>query len=130
MVRWKKKLANDLIVINKKFSYKGAFNRMMGILNKVFDLNKRELKRLDKLAIQIEALAAETEKLTDDQLREKTEEFKARYQKGETLDDLLVEAFAVVREGARRVLGLYPYHVQLMGGISLHEGNISEMKTG
>ena len=103
---------------------------MMGILNKVFDLNKRELKRLDKLATKIDALAAETEKLTDDQLREKTEEFKARYQKGETLDDLLVEAFAVVREGARRVLGLYPYHVQLMGGISLHEGNISEMKTG
>lgn len=102
----------------------------MGILNKVFDLNKRELKRLDKLANQIEALAAETEKLTDDQLCEKTEEFKERYQKGETLDDLLVEAFAVVREGARRVLGLYPYHVQLMGGISLHEGNISEMKTG
>ncbi|MDP4107450.1 MAG: preprotein translocase subunit SecA, partial [Bacillota bacterium] len=102
----------------------------MGILNKVFDLNKRELKRLDKLANQIEALAAETEKLTDDQLCEKTVEFKERYQKGETLDDLLVEAFAVVREGARRVLGLYPYHVQLMGGISLHEGNISEMKTG
>ncbi|MEW9052370.1 MAG: preprotein translocase subunit SecA [Neobacillus sp.] len=103
---------------------------MMGILNKVFDLNKRELKRLDKLANKIDALAANTEKLTDDQLREKTEEFKARYQKGESLDDLLVEAFAVVREGAKRVLGLYPYHVQLMGGISLHEGNISEMKTG
>lgn len=102
----------------------------MGILNKVFDLNKRELKRLDKLAVKIDALASETERLTDEQLREKTEEFKARYQKGETLDDLLVEAFAVVREGARRVLGLYPYHVQLMGGISLHEGNISEMKTG
>lgn len=102
----------------------------MGILNKVFDLNKRELKRLDKLANQIEALAAETEQLTDDQLCEKTVEFKERYQKGESLDDLLVEAFAVVREGARRVLGLYPYHVQLMGGISLHEGNISEMKTG
>ncbi|MBT2698197.1 preprotein translocase subunit SecA [Bacillus sp. ISL-40] len=103
---------------------------MMGILNKVFDLNKRELKRLDKLATKIDSLATETERLTDDQLREKTEEFKARYQNGETLDDLLVEAFAVVREGARRVLGLYPYHVQLMGGISLHEGNISEMKTG
>lgn len=103
---------------------------MMGILNKVFDLNKRELKRLDKMAKQIDVLAAETEKLSDVQLREKTEEFKLRYQKGESLDDLLVEAFAVVREGARRVLGLYPYHVQLMGGISLHEGNISEMKTG
>lgn len=102
----------------------------MGILNKVFDLNKRELKRLDKLANEVEKLAAETERLSDDQLREKTEEFKQRYQNGESLDDLLVEAFAVVREGARRVLGLYPYHVQLMGGISLHEGNISEMKTG
>ncbi|WP_042354019.1 preprotein translocase subunit SecA [Bacillus rubiinfantis] len=102
----------------------------MGILNKVFDLNKRELKRLDKLANKIDALASETERLSDEQLREKTEEFKLRYQKGETLDDLLVEAFAVVREGARRVLGLYPYHVQLMGGIALHEGNISEMKTG
>lgn len=93
-------------------------------------MNKRELKRLDKLATLIDALADETEKLTDDQLREKTEEFKARYQQGETLDELLTEAFAVVREGARRVLGLYPFHVQLMGGISLHEGNISEMKTG
>ncbi|MBI0577694.1 preprotein translocase subunit SecA [Neobacillus cucumis] len=103
---------------------------MMGILNKLYDVNKRELKRLDKLANQIEALASDTEKLTDDQLREKTAEFKQRYQNGESLDDLLVEAFAVVREGARRVLGLYPYHVQLMGGISLHEGNISEMKTG
>ncbi|WP_026575920.1 preprotein translocase subunit SecA [Bacillus sp. UNC438CL73TsuS30] len=103
---------------------------MMGILNKLYDVNKRELKRLDKLANQIEALASDTEKLTDDQLREKTAEFKQRYQNGESLDDLQVEAFAVVREGARRVLGLYPYHVQLMGGISLHEGNISEMKTG
>ncbi|NRD76672.1 preprotein translocase subunit SecA [Bacillus sp. BRMEA1] len=102
----------------------------MGILNKVFDLNKRELKRLEKMTSQIDALASNMEKLSDDQLREKTEEFKARYQKGETLDDLLVEAFAVVREGARRILGLYPYRVQLMGGITLHEGNIAEMKTG
>lgn len=93
-------------------------------------MNKREVKRLTRMAGQIEALAEDTEKLTDDQLREKTEEFKQRYQNGESLDDLLVEAFAVVREGARRVLGLYPYPVQLMGGISLHEGNISEMKTG
>ncbi|MDE3840130.1 preprotein translocase subunit SecA [Bacillus methanolicus] len=103
---------------------------MLGILNKVFDQNKRELKRLTKLAEQIDALASDTEKLTDDQLREKTEEFKARYQKGESLDDLLVEAFAVVREAAKRVLGLYPYPVQLMGGIALHDGNIAEMKTG
>ncbi|WP_147534116.1 preprotein translocase subunit SecA [Bacillus marasmi] len=103
---------------------------MLGILNKVFDQNKRDLKRLTKMSAKIEELAGVTEKLTDDQLREKTAEFQARYQKGETVDDLLVEAFAVVREAARRVLGLYPYPVQLMGGIALHEGNISEMKTG
>lgn len=103
---------------------------MLGILNKVFDQNKRELKRLTKMAEQIDALASDMEKLSDEQLREKTEEFKARYQKGETVDDMLTEAFAVVREAAKRVLGLYPYSVQLMGGISLHDGNISEMKTG
>lgn len=103
---------------------------MAGILNKVFDPNRRELKKLTKMAEQIDALAPTMSKLTDTQLKLKTEEFKARYQAGETLDELLVEAFAVVREGAKRVLGLYPYPVQLMGGISLHEGNISEMKTG
>jgi preprotein translocase subunit SecA len=103
---------------------------MLGILNKVFDQNKREIKRLTKMAEEIDALASDMEKLSDEQLREKTEEFKARYQKGATVDDLLTEAFAVVREAAKRVLGLYPYPVQLMGGISLHDGNISEMKTG
>lgn len=103
---------------------------MLGILNKVFDQNKRDLKKLTKIAEKVELLADETAALSDEQLKAKTEEFKARYQKGETLDDLLVEAFAVVREGAKRVLGLYPYPVQLMGGASLHEGNISEMKTG
>lgn len=103
---------------------------MANILNKVFDFNKRELKRLEKKANQIEALADEMELLTDDQLRAKTVEFKDRINNGETLDDLLVEAFAVVREAARRVLGLYPFHVQLMGGIVLHDGNIAEMKTG
>ena len=103
---------------------------MLGILNKVFDQNKRDIKKLAKIADKIELLADETAALSDEQLKGKTEEFKARYQKGETLDDLLVEAFAVVREAAKRVLGLYPYHVQLMGGASLHDGNISEMKTG
>ena len=102
----------------------------MGILNKIFDQNKRDLKRLTKLADQIDALGGDMEKLSDDELRGKTKEFQDRYQQGESTDDLLVEAFAVVREGARRVLGLYPYKVQLMGGVSLHEGNISEMKTG
>ena len=103
---------------------------MAGILNKIFDPNKREVKRLSKMAEKIMALADDMETLSDDELRAKTEEFKARYQNGESVDDLLTEAFAVVREGAKRVLGLYPYPVQLMGGISLHEGNISEMKTG
>ncbi|MBM4760875.1 preprotein translocase subunit SecA [Bacillus sp. B15-48] len=102
----------------------------MGILNKIFDSNKREVKRLSKMADQIDALASDIEKLTDEELQGKTEEFKTRYQQGESTADLLTEAFAVVREGARRVLGLYPYKVQLMGGIALHEGNISEMKTG
>lgn len=103
---------------------------MLGILNKVFDQNKRDIKKLTKIAEKVELLASETAALSDEQLRAKTEEFKARFQKGETLDDLLVEAFAVVREAAKRVLGLYPYPVQLMGGASLHDGNISEMKTG
>ncbi|MEJ9229483.1 preprotein translocase subunit SecA [Peribacillus butanolivorans] len=103
---------------------------MLNILNKVFDPNKREIKRLEKVADQVEALADETAALSDEQLRSKTEEFKERYQNGETVDDLLVEAFAVAREGAKRALGLYPYRVQIMGGASLHDGNISEMKTG
>ena len=103
---------------------------MAGILNKIFDPNKREVKRLTKKAEEVIALADDMERLSDDELREKTEEFKVRYQNGESIDDLLPEAFAVVREGAKRVLGLYPYPVQIMGGISLHEGNISEMKTG
>ncbi|MGM0841668.1 MAG: preprotein translocase subunit SecA [Bacillota bacterium] len=103
---------------------------MLGLLNKVFDANKRELKRLEKLADQIEELGPDMERLTDDEIRERTERFKERYQKGEDLEDMMVEAFAVVREAARRVLDLYPYRVQLMGGASLHGGNISEMKTG
>lgn len=103
---------------------------MAGFLSKVFDPNKRELKRLSKMADAIDALAGKMAALSDAELQKKTEEFKERYQKGETLDDLLIEAFAVVREAAKRVLGLYPYKVQLMGGIALHEGNIAEMKTG
>lgn len=103
---------------------------MLNILNKVFDPNKREIKRLEKIADQIEVLGPEMAALTDEQLRAKTEEFKQRYQNGETVDDLLVEAFAAVREGAKRALGMYPFRVQLMGGAALHDGNISEMKTG
>lgn len=103
---------------------------MASILKKIFDVSRRELKRIEKIANQIDALAPTMEKLTDEELRAKTDEFKNRLEKGETLDDLLVEAFAVVREAARRAIGLYPYKVQLMGGIVLHEGNVAEMKTG
>ncbi|UGB30401.1 preprotein translocase subunit SecA [Metabacillus sp. B2-18] len=103
---------------------------MLGILNKVFDFNKRALNRYEKMADQIDALSGQMSGLSDEQLKAKTEEFKGRVANGESLDNLLIEAFAVVREAAKRVLGLYPYKVQLMGGISLHEGNISEMKTG
>ncbi|WP_342470143.1 preprotein translocase subunit SecA [Ureibacillus sp. FSL K6-3587] len=103
---------------------------MANILNKLFDVNKKELKRLNKIADEVDALAPQMEKLSDEELRNKTEEFKARYQNGESLDDLLPEAFAVCREAARRVLGLYPYRVQVMGAAVLHDGNIAEMKTG
>ncbi|MRX72202.1 preprotein translocase subunit SecA [Bacillus lacus] len=103
---------------------------MLGILNKVFDFNKRTLNRYEKMAGQIDALASDTEKLSDEQLKAKTVEFQERLSNGEKVDDLLTEAFAVVREAAKRVLNMYPYKVQLMGGIALHEGNISEMKTG
>ncbi|WP_027409300.1 preprotein translocase subunit SecA [Anoxybacteroides tepidamans] len=103
---------------------------MLGVLKKVFDPNKRQVQRLEKIADQVDALGPDMAKLSDEELRQKTEQFKARYQQGESLDDLLVEAFAVVREGAKRVLGMYPYKVQIMGGVVLHEGNIAEMKTG
>ncbi|MBB5179146.1 preprotein translocase subunit SecA [Planomicrobium koreense] len=103
---------------------------MLGVLNKVFDPNKRDLKRLEKTADSVEALAADYAALSDDALKAKTDEFVARHAKGETLDDLLPEAFATVREASKRVLGMYPFRVQIMGAVSLHEGNISEMKTG
>lgn len=103
---------------------------MLGVLNKVFDPNKREIKKLEKIADSVEALASQMESLSDEQLTAKTTEFKERYTTGETLDQLLPEAFAVVREAAKRVLGEYPYRVQIMGAAALHEGNISEMKTG
>ena len=92
--------------------------------------SKREIKRLSKMVDAIEALDEKMQALSDDELRAKTQEFKDRLTAGETLDDLLVEAFAVVREAADRVLHMKPYHVQLMGGIVLHQGRIAEMKTG
>ena len=88
------------------------------------------IKKLDKTAQAVEALEDEYRKLTDEQLRGKTNEFKARLAKGETLDDLLPEAFAAIREADDRILGMRPYHVQILGGIVLHQGRIAEMKTG
>src|SRR4051812_22313500 len=103
---------------------------MANILNKIFDPNKKEVKKLNKIADQVEALASQMEQLNDEDLKEKTIEFKERYQNGETVEQLLPEAFAVCREAARRVLGMYPYRVQIMGAATLNEGNIAEMKTG
>ena len=103
----------------------------MGFFSKILGTHsQRELKRIYPLVDKIEALSPVMEKLTDEELRNKTTVFKQRLEQGETLDDLLVEAFAVVREAASRVLGMKHYRVQLIGGIILHQGRISEMKTG
>ena len=102
-----------------------------GLLKMIFGTkNDREIKRIQKKVKMINALEGDYSKLTDEELKAKTEEFKARLAKGETLDDLLVEAFAVVREASKRVLGMRHYDVQLIGGVVLHEGKITEMKTG
>lgn len=103
---------------------------MVNILKKLYNDDKRELKKFEKIAAKVEAHADEMSKLSDEQLQAKTTEFRDRLKKGESLDDLLPEAFAVAREGAKRVLGLYPFHVQILGGIALHYGNIAEMMTG
>ena len=103
----------------------------MGFLTKLFGTNMaKEIKRLDPIVRKIEALEEEYKGYTDAQLQAKTPELKERYKNGETLDDLLPEAFATCREAADRVLGLRPYRVQLIGGIILHQGRIAEMKTG
>ena len=103
----------------------------MGLIQKFFGTySQRELKSIYPIADKIEALENEYRQLTDEQLQAKTPEFKQRLQQGETLDDILPEAFAAVREAADRVLGLRPYRVQLIGGIVLHQGRIAEMKTG
>lgn len=102
----------------------------MGLLDVIWNQNKKTLKRLNKQADKIEALAPKMEALSDEALKAKTDEFKKRYANGETLDNMLVEAFAVAREGAKRSLGMFPFRVQLIGGIVLHEGDIAEMKTG
>ncbi|WP_195429125.1 preprotein translocase subunit SecA [Clostridium sp. D46t1_190503_E9] len=98
--------------------------------NKIYNYSSRELKRIYPIVDKVEALDESIERLTDDELRLKTDEFKERYKNGETLDDLLPEAFAVVREASSRVLGMKHYRVQLIGGVVLHQGRVAEMKTG
>lgn len=103
---------------------------MRGILKKIFDGNERQLKELRPTVDQIEALEKDFESLSDSDLKNKTTELKQRVENGETLDDVMVEAYAVVREASKRVLNMRPFPVQLMGAIVLHGGNIAEMKTG
>ena len=100
------------------------------LIKKFFDDNKKDVKRLEQRVAQINALEDKMKALSDEELRGKTDEFKARLEKGETLDDILNEAFAVMREASSRVLGMRHFDVQLMGGIILHQGRIAEMKTG
>ena len=103
----------------------------MSLIDKILRAGEgRTLKKFDQLATQVDALQEDFEALTDEELQAKTAEFKARLEEGETLDDLLVEAFATVREASWRILRMRPFHVQVMGGIALHKGNIAEMKTG
>ena len=102
----------------------------MELLKRLFDHEYKELKKFSKIADQIDALDEEMQKLKDSDFPKKTEEFKKRLSEGETLDDILVEAFALAREAAYRAIGLKPFYVQLLGAISIHYGNISEMKTG
>jgi len=111
--------------------YSLLWRQNMSIVDKVFGTHsQRELKRIMPLVDKIEGMRNDMMDLEDDQLRDKTKEFKKRLNEGETLDDLLPEAFAVVREAARRVLQMEPYRVQLIGGIILHQGRIAEMRTG
>ena len=103
----------------------------MSLVEKIFgDLNKREVRKIEKIADRVEAYDEEMQALTDEELKAKTPEFRERLENGETLDDILPEAFAVCREAAWRVLGMKHFHVQLIGGVVLHQGRIAEMKTG
>ena len=103
----------------------------MNLIEKLFGTHsERELKRITPLVDKIEALRPTMQALTDEQLKDKTREYKERLAKGETLDDLLPEAFATVREASKRVLNMEHYRVQLIGGIILHQGRIAEMRTG
>jgi len=104
---------------------------LLKVFEKIFgSYSDREVKRIKPIIDRIEALEPEMQALSDEQLKAKTPEFKRRLSQGETLDDLLPEAFAVVREASRRVLGMRHFRVQLIGGVVLHQGRIAEMKTG
>lgn len=103
---------------------------MANILSSLFNFDRKRLKEVEIIAQKVDAFKEQMAGLDDEDLKEKTNEFKERLNKGETLDDLLPEAFAVVREAAKRVIGEFPYFVQIMGGIVLHQGDIAEMKTG
>ena len=103
----------------------------MGLFESIFgSVNKKELKKIEPIIKKIESYDKEMQQLSDDELKHKTVEFKERLKNGETLDDILPEAFAVVREASYRVLGMKQYRVQLIGGVVLHQGRIAEMKTG
>ena len=102
----------------------------MNIFKKLFDHEYKELTRFKKIADKVIELDEEYSKLTDTELQNKTAEFKERLVKGETLEDILVEAFATSREAAYRVIGEKPYYVQILGALAIHYGNIAEMKTG
>ena len=103
----------------------------MGFIEKLFGTySEREVKKLESVVDKIESLDKSMQKLSDDELRNKTAEFKDRLSKGETLDDILPEAFAVCREASWRVLGIKHFRVQLIGGMVVHQGRIAEMKTG
>lgn len=103
---------------------------MANILRTVIENDKGEIRKLERIAKKVESYADAMAALSDDELKAKTPEFKQRYKDGETLDQMLPEAFAVVREAAKRVLGLFPYRVQIMGGIVMHNGDVPEMRTG
>lgn len=103
---------------------------MENLLKTIIENDRGELRKIERMADRVFSYEEEMAALTDEELKAKTDEFKERYDEGESLDDLLYEAFAVVREGAKRVLGLFPYKVQVMGGIVLHHGDVPEMRTG
>ena len=103
---------------------------MAGFLDRLFNVNARELKAIGNKVEKVERYADEMAALSDEQLQAKTPYFRELLANGSTLDDILPEAFATVREAAKRVIGEYPFHVQLMGGVVLHQGDIAEMKTG